>query len=227
VTRRARSLLVASMFDRIAGRYDLMNRLMTGGMDGRWRRLAVEALALRPGDRVLDLGCGTGDLALALLRSGAAQVVGADIAPAMLRLGAGKAPAMAPVLADAQRLPFRDAAFDAAGTAFTVRNVPDLPAALAEVRRLLRPGGRFVVLDLTRPHDSPRARLFRLYTDRLLPLVGAAVSGDRAAYRYLPASVQRFLSAGELRAALLDAGFARASTQRLALGEVTLLIANA
>lgn len=226
------------MFDRIAGRYDLMNRLMTAGLDGRWRRAAVAALGLRPGDRVLDLGCGTGDLAVDLLRAfrgnqavlanvrGIGGVVGVDVAPAMLRRGAAKAAGLAPVLADARRLPFGDRTFDAAGTAFTVRNVPDLPAALREVRRVLRPGGRFAVLDLTRPRPSPATRLFRLYTDRLIPLVGGLVSGDRAAYRYLPASVERFLSAEELRTALEAAGFARVSLRRLAPGEVTLALAN-
>jgi len=226
VTRPARTPQIAAMFDRIAARYDLMNRLMTAGMDGRWRRATVQALGLRPGDRVLDLGSGTGDLAVELLRAGAGRVVGADVAAVMLRRGAAKAQEMAPVLADGQRLPFRDGAFDAAATAFTLRNIPDLPAALAEVRRVLRPGGRFAALDLTRPRPTPAARLFRLYTDRLLPLLGGAVSGDAAAYRYLPASVARFLSAAELRQALLDAGFARASARRLAPGEVTLLLAN-
>jgi len=229
VTRRADTGQIATMFDRIAARYDLVNRLMTAGMDGRWRRETVAALALRPGrqDIVLDLGCGTGDLALGLQSAGARSVVGADPAAAMLKIGVKKAPRLAPVLADAQRLPFRDGAFDAVGTAFTVRNIEALPFALAEVRRVLRPGGRFAILDLTRPRPTLLARLFRLYTGRVLPVLGGLVSGDAAAYRYLPASVERFLSAEELRTALLEAGFARVSTRRLAPGEVSLMLANA
>jgi demethylmenaquinone methyltransferase/2-methoxy-6-polyprenyl-1,4-benzoquinol methylase len=221
----ARVRRVGAMFDRIADRYDLMNRLMTAGLDGRWRRGAVSALGLRAGDRALDLGCGTGDLAAAMRRAGAA-VVGVDVAGAMLRRGVVKEPSLVPVLADARHLPFRDSAFDAVGTAFTVRNVPDLPTALAEVRRVLRPGGRFAVLDLTRPEPSTAARLFRLYTDRMIPLAGGLISGDFAAYRYLAASVRSFVSGQELRAAVLDAGFARVSLRRLAPGEVTLLLAN-
>ena len=212
------------MFNRIAGRYDLMNRLMTGGLDGRWRRMTVAAMRLQPGDRALDLGCGTGDLARDMLSAGAAEVVGVDIAAAMLAVGQRKLPALDAVLADGRQLPFADECFAAAGTAFTARNIPDLGLALHEVWRVLRPGGRLVILDLTRPPASFTARLFRLHTDVMVPRLGALVGGDAAAYRYLPQSVQRFLSAGELRESLLAAGFARAAVRRLAPGEVTVAV---
>jgi demethylmenaquinone methyltransferase/2-methoxy-6-polyprenyl-1,4-benzoquinol methylase len=210
---------VRGMFDRIAGRYDAANRAMSVGIDILWRRKAMGPLleGLAPSARVLDLGAGTLDGALEIhRRSPEAQVVAADFAGQMLRVGRAKpeAAAIATHAADGHHLPYAAGAFDAAFSAFCVRNLRDLPAALAELRRVIRPGGRLVILEFFRPR-KPRLFFDRLYNARLLPLVGWLVSGDREAYRYLPASIERFLSRAEFEDQLRTAGFAEASGEDL------------
>jgi demethylmenaquinone methyltransferase / 2-methoxy-6-polyprenyl-1,4-benzoquinol methylase len=192
------------MFDRIAPVYDMMNRVMTGGLDLRWRRLAAAAV-VAPGDRVLDAACGTGDLALADLRAGAASVTGLDFSPRMLERAGRKAASIAWVEGDLLSLPFADAAFDAATIGFGIRNVSDLELGLRELRRVLRPGGRLAVLEITRPRGVLRP-FFALWFDRLVPKLGRLVPGG-AAYTYLPASVVRFPGAEELAALLRRSGF--------------------
>ena len=196
---------VRSMFDRIAPVYDAMNRLMTGGLDLRWRRLTAAAAVSR-GDRVLDAACGTGDLALADLAAGAAEVVGVDFAPRMLDRARAKSDAVEWVRGDLLALPFADASFDAATIGFGLRNVADLEAGVRELRRVLRPGGRLAVLEITRPRGVLRP-FFSLWFDRLVPAAGKLVPGG-GAYAYLPASVRRFPGAEELAAVLERAGFA-------------------
>jgi demethylmenaquinone methyltransferase/2-methoxy-6-polyprenyl-1,4-benzoquinol methylase len=188
---------VERMFDRIAGPYDAMNRLMTAGLDQRWRALAARESGLRPGGRALDACCGTGDLALALARLAGRDgaVVGVDFSVEMLRRAERKQPPAeaAPVRyvrADAASLPFGSGAFDAATVAFGLRNLPDAEAGLRELRRVVAPGGRVVCLEITQPSRQPLAGFYRLWFDRLVPLLGRAF--DRDAYRYLPASVRRF-----------------------------------
>jgi demethylmenaquinone methyltransferase/2-methoxy-6-polyprenyl-1,4-benzoquinol methylase len=204
---------VRSMFDRIAPVYDAMNRVMTMGLDLRWRRLGARAV-VRPGDSVLDAACGTGDFAVADLRAGAARVVGLDFSPRMLERARRKAPQVEWVEGDLLALPFADAAFDAATVGFGVRNVADLELALRELRRVVRPGGRVAILEITRPR-GPLRPFYSLWFDRVVPLLGKALPGG-AAYSYLPASVRRFPAAGALAALMREAGFAQVRYRLLA-----------
>ena len=194
---------VRGMFDRIAPVYDAMNRVMTAGLDRAWRRLTVEAV-VQPGDRVLDACCGTGDLALAAEREGGA-VTGLDFSPKMLERARRKSETITWVEGDLLELPFEDGSFDAATVGFGVRNVADLEAALAELRRVLRPGGRLAILEITQPRGLLRP-FFSLWFDRIVPLLGKVLPGGRA-YTYLPASVRRFPGAEELVALLERDGF--------------------
>lgn len=224
----ARARAVGAMFDAIAHRYDLLNRLMSVGQDVRWRRLAVAALTDLPPGPLLDLGTGTGDLALALRRGLPGRtVLGLDLSAGMLRVGRAKLAARGVqgvylVRGDGLHLPFADGAFAGAVTAFTLRNVADLGATLREVRRVLRPGGAFACLEITRPRPGPLATLFRLYFQRLVPVAGGLISGRPAAYRYLPDSVERFVGGEELAAALTAAGLREVQMCRFWPGAVTL-----
>jgi demethylmenaquinone methyltransferase/2-methoxy-6-polyprenyl-1,4-benzoquinol methylase len=204
---------VRTMFDRIAPVYDLMNRVMTGGLDLRWRRIAA-ASAVRAGDRVLDAACGTGDLAVADLRAGAASVTGLDFSPRMLERARRKSEAVEWVEGDLLALPFEDGAFDAVTIGFGVRNVSDLGLALRELRRVLRPGGRLAILEITRAR-GPLRPFFSLWFDRIVPLLGRVLPGGRA-YTYLPASVARFPVAEQLADELRAAGFGEVSFRLLA-----------
>jgi demethylmenaquinone methyltransferase/2-methoxy-6-polyprenyl-1,4-benzoquinol methylase len=195
---------VRSMFDRIAPVYDAMNRVMTAGLDLRWRKLAAEAV-VRPGDRVLDAACGTGDFAIADERAGAGAVVGVDFSARMLERARRKAPAIEWRHGDLLELPFPDASFDATTVGFGIRNVSELDRGLQELRRILRPGGRLAVLEITQPRGVI-APFFALWFDRMIPLIGRVVPGGRA-YTYLPASVRRFPGAEELAGRLEGAGF--------------------
>ena len=194
---------VRGMFDRIAPVYDAMNRVMTAGLDRAWRRLTVEAV-VQPGDRVLDACCGTGDLALAAEREGGV-VTGLDFSPKMLERARRKSETITWVEGDLLELPFEDGSFDAATVGFGVRNVADLEAALAELRRVLRPGGRLAILEITQPRGLLRP-FFSLWFDRIVPLLGKVLPGGRA-YTYLPASVRRFPGAEELVSLLERTGF--------------------
>lgn len=220
-----RARQVQQMFDRIVRRYDLLNRLMSFGMDARWRRLAASA-AEPAGARVLDVGTGTGDLAKELMRQGAAHVAGIDFAPAMLRLARSKerngASSMSWLLGDGLRLPFPDETFDAVTNAFLLRNLADLGAGLAEMARVLKPGGRLICLDMTQPPPGPFGALYRLYFTHLLPPLAGAISGDHDAYRYLPDSLKGFPDAPALAALIRDAGLANAGFRLLGGGAVAL-----
>ncbi|HET7686975.1 MAG TPA: ubiquinone/menaquinone biosynthesis methyltransferase [Candidatus Limnocylindria bacterium] len=200
---------VRGMFDRIAPLYDAMNTLMTGGIDGIWRRAAVRAARLRPGMAVLDVACGTGRLAeAASARVGSeGRVVGVDISEGMLSRARARGAAVDFRLADALALPFPAASFDAALIGFGLRNVPDYAAALSEMRRVVRPGGRVVVLEIAEPRGGIGRRLFRTWFRRVVPLLGR-LARQGAAYRYLPASMLAYpppdAVAGLLRAAGLE-----------------------
>jgi demethylmenaquinone methyltransferase/2-methoxy-6-polyprenyl-1,4-benzoquinol methylase len=204
---------VRTMFDRIAPVYDVMNRVMTAGLDVRWRRLAA-ASVVRPGDRVLDAACGTGDLAVADAKAGAGKVTGLDFSEEMLVRARRKAPELEWVRGDLLALPFADATFDAATVGFGVRNVADLELALRELRRVLRPGGGLAILEITQPRGLLRP-FYSLWFDRIVPLLGKALPGG-AAYTYLPASVKRFPDAERLAALMREAGFADVRVRLLA-----------
>ena len=209
---------VRSMFDRIAPVYDLMNRVMTAGLDQRWRRLTVRLVVSR-GDRVLDACCGTGDLAIAARNAGA-EVVGLDFSGAMLERARRKEPAIEWIQGDLLELPFEDGSFDAATVGFGVRNVADLERGLAELRRSLKPGGRVGILEITRPR-GPLRIFYKLWFDALIPLAGKVLPGGKA-YTYLPASVRRFPGPDELADLLRRQGFLEVSYRRLGGGIVAL-----
>ena len=217
---------VRRMFGRIVRRYDLLNGLMSLGMDTRWRRLA--ATAARPaGGLALDLGAGTGDLTLELASRGAAQVVGADFSPEMLAVARTKAAGGASAnvswtLADALRLPFPEETFDCVTNAFLLRNLANLREGLSEMARVLKPGGRLVCLDMTQPPPGPFGALYRLYFNRVMPPLAGMLSGDRHAYSYLPNSLHGFPDAPTLSGLITDAGLVQVQAQRLAGGTVAL-----
>lgn len=193
---------VRAMFDRIAPVYDAMNRLMTAGLDRRWRAEAA-ATVVRPGDRVLDACCGTGDLALACVRAGG-RVTGLDFSERMLERARRKSGEVDWVRGDALALPFEDGSFDAATVGFGVRNLADLERGLAELRRVLRPEGRLAVLEITQPRGR-LAPFYRAWFDTVVPALGKVLPGG-SAYSYLPASVRRFPGPEDLAELLRAAG---------------------
>ena len=219
---------VKDMFMSIAPRYDLLNRLLSAGQDGRWRRRAAGLLS--PGlDRVLDLAAGTGDLGLALLRAQPeARVTAADFVEPMCRRALKKAGGRleACLMADALALPFADSAFDAVTVGFGVRNFADLDAGLAEIARVLRPGGELLVLEFFPSRRAPLRGLFRLYFGRLLPRIGRRVSGDREAYAYLPRSVDDFRTREQFEQALDRAGLCGARRLEFSGGIATAIAAK-
>ena len=222
---------VRDMFGRIVPRYDLMNRLMTGAQDRRWRQITARA-AQPEGARVLDLATGTADLAIELARQGARHVVAADYCAPMLdaarlKLSRDRITNVDLVLADACALPFPSQSFDAITSGFLLRNVVDLPRCLAEMRRVLRPGGRAASLELTPPAPNVLSSLIRLYCRFVVPKIGGLISGDPAAYRYLPASVYPFPEANRLTEMFHDAGFASVTYRRFGLGTVAIHVATA
>ena len=215
---------VRTVFEQIAPRYDLLNHLLSFNVDTLWRRRALRALgwAHAPAGHYLDLCAGTLDVGAQLSRERGFRgfIVGADFAVPMLQAGAGKAPAsvLAPVAADAQQLPLRDASMDGATVAFGIRNVASLDAALREVHRVLVPGGKFVILEFTTPRRRLVRTLYHLYFHRLLPFIGGVISGHRTAYRYLPQSVAHFPAEPELARRMTAAGFDDVHWTSLTLG---------
>jgi demethylmenaquinone methyltransferase/2-methoxy-6-polyprenyl-1,4-benzoquinol methylase len=220
------------MFGGIAGRYDFMNRLMTMGLDRRWRRAAAREAALAPGDRALDVCCGTGDLSFDLVDgcSGCA-VTGLDFTPEMValarekaatRLRRGRPAPLEFVEGDVLDLPFADGEFAAVTVGWGVRNVPDVPRAFAEMTRVTRPGGRVVCLESTVAPEGPGRRFHSVWMGRVVPLAGRIVTGDAAAYAYLPASVEAFPRAEGLARIMFAAGLVNVRFRRFGLGAVTI-----
>jgi demethylmenaquinone methyltransferase/2-methoxy-6-polyprenyl-1,4-benzoquinol methylase len=212
------------MFDRIAPRYDLLNRLLSAGIDQSWRRACVDALELPPGGRVLDLCTGTADVLLEALRRDPNRAgVGLDVSFEMLARGAAKGRAaglgarMLLVAGDAERLPIQKDFFDGASVAFGIRSVSNIPAALAELRRVLRPGAKLAVLEFSMP-DGLFGRVYRAYSTHVLPRVGRLLSGDRDAYTYLPRSIERFPAPTEFERMMSAAGFAEVRHRPLTRG---------
>src|SRR5881398_2182164 len=214
---------VQAMFDRIAGVYDLMNSVMTAGLHHRWRERAADMAALDPGDTALDVATGTGDLAIELSRRVGPQgeVVGSDFSEGMLELARRKAPELSFEHGNALALPYDDDSFDAAGVGFGARNFSDLPQGLREMARVVRPGGRVVILEITTPERPPLSWFFRFWFDRVVPLLGR-FAGDPDAYEYLPSSVRRFPDARALGAAMAAVGLVRVRWVVTAGGIVTI-----
>jgi demethylmenaquinone methyltransferase / 2-methoxy-6-polyprenyl-1,4-benzoquinol methylase len=200
---------VRAMFDRIARVYDLMNSVMTAGLHHRWRERAADLAALAPGGRALDVACGTGDLAIELARrvGPAGNVVGADFSDAMLERAREKSSAVQWEWANALELPYPDGGFEAATVGFGARNFSDLDRGLAEMARVVRPGGRVVVLEITTPQRPPLSTFFSIWFDRVVPALGR-LAGDPDAYAYLPSSVKRFPAPEPLAARMAAAGLA-------------------
>jgi demethylmenaquinone methyltransferase / 2-methoxy-6-polyprenyl-1,4-benzoquinol methylase len=210
------------MFQRIAPHYDLMNRLMTGGQDLAWRKLVIRWAAIPPHGKVLDLGAGTGDLAREALRQEpSCQVIAADFTLQMMLVGKQQPGGIQSWSgADALNLPFPDNTFDALISGFLLRNVVDLPQALSEQYRVLKPGGRLVALDTTRPKPSLFSPFIRFHMRQVIPFLGGLLTGSRDAYVYLPSTSEHFLWAEDLKTKILAAGFERAQFKRLMFGTI-------
>jgi demethylmenaquinone methyltransferase / 2-methoxy-6-polyprenyl-1,4-benzoquinol methylase len=222
LTGKERGEYVQQMFTRIAHRYDLMNRLMTAGQDVEWRRQVIRQAALRPNARLLDLGAGTGDLAReALAQQPETKVVAADFTLEMMRVGNrnGSLPWSA---ADALNLPFEDKTFDAIVSGFLMRNVGNVQQALKEQYRTLKPGGRVVILDTTKPKRNLFSPFIWLHMHVVIPLLGRIISGFGEAYSYLPDSTEGFLSAEELTVRMAAVGFKRINFDRLMFGTIAI-----
>ena len=224
---------IAGMFDAIAPKYDLLNHVLSGGLDRRWRARAIRELGLPPGARVLDLCTGTADLALAAVQNGGnVTVVGVDFAGQMLRLARAKIAALGLgrrirlVRGDGTRIPLSAQSCDAATIGFGIRNVVEPSRALAEIARVLRPGGRLAILEFGQPRLPGLRTLYSWYFRYLLPLVGRTVSKHQSAYSYLPASVGTFPSPAEFSAILAATGFSQVRAVPLSLGIVYLYIAE-
>jgi len=222
LTGTERSKYVQSMFTKIAHRYDLMNRLMTGGQDIRWRKQVIKLARLTPNASLLDLGTGTGDLAReALLQEPQANVTAADFTIEMMRVGK-KSGNLQFSAADALNLPFKDTTFDAIVSGFLMRNVTDIQQALKEQYRALKPGGRIVILDTTRPKKNILSPFIWIHMHFIIPTVGGLLSGERDAYNYLPDTTENFLTAEQLTARMIAAGFKKVDFKRLMFGTIGL-----
>lgn len=216
-----RAAAVREMFDRIAPRYGLVNRVLTFGLDGGWRRAAVASLALPPSSAVLDVGCGPGELCLALA-AGGHRAVGVDLSAGML---AAAPPGLALVQGDGTSLPVRAQAFDGVTSGFALRNVVDHPALYAELARVARPGGRLALLEVAEPGWQPALAVHRFYFRRVVPVVGGALS-DRAAYRYLPDSTSFLPDPDTMAAQLQEAGWTSVRRRLLGMGAAQLVTAT-
>jgi demethylmenaquinone methyltransferase/2-methoxy-6-polyprenyl-1,4-benzoquinol methylase len=225
-TGEERARLVQEMFDRIASRYELLNTLMTAGLHRIWNNKAVEATGLREGGRALDLACGTGSLTRDLAKKTGltGYVLGVDFSREMLRAAQARpAPNVEYRLGDATNLTdVADSLFDAATIAYGARNIPDLDALFSEMARVVRPGGRVVCLEIARPKGRVSATFYRLWFDRVVPRLGALVSGDAWAYSYLPESVKEFVAPGELAEIMERNGLQNVTWRRLSGGIITL-----
>lgn len=221
-----------AMFDRIADRYDLLNRLMSLGLDKRWRRLCVRGLGETPHAKILDVATGTGDLAIEAVRQyPQASVTGIDPSAEMLRIGRAKVSALGLTeqielaQGDAQDIPYQDQSFDAVMIAFGIRNVPDRPRALAEFARVVRPGGTVAVLEISEPRGSIMAPLSRLWVDLVMPTLGGLLSGAHE-YKYLKESMQRFPPPHQFEQLLQNAGLSPLARRSFMFGACHLFLAR-
>ena len=222
LTGAERAKYVQDMFTRIARRYDIMNRLMTGGQDVRWRKRVIELARMNDHVSLLDLGTGTGDLAReALSAFPKAKVVGADFTLEMMRVGRKTSP-LDFSTADALRLPFQDLSFDAVVSGFLMRNVIDLQKALEEQFRVLKSGGRIVILDTTRPKRNILSPFIWLHMHFVIPTLGGLLTGSRDAYRYLPETTEGFVTAEDMAEQMAKAGFQKVGFQRIMFGTIAI-----
>ncbi len=220
LTGSERAKYVQFMFTKIAHRYDLMNRLMTGGQDIRWRKEVIRRAQLIPNASLLDLGTGTGDLAReALLQEPKAKVTAADFTIEMMRVG-NKNGNLEWSAADALTLPFKSEIFDAVVSGFLMRNVTDIQQSLKEQYRTLKPGGRIIILDTTRPKKNILSPFIWIHMHFIIPTVGGLLSGERDAYNYLPDTTENFLTAEQLAARMIAVGFKKVDFKRLMFGTI-------
>jgi demethylmenaquinone methyltransferase/2-methoxy-6-polyprenyl-1,4-benzoquinol methylase len=223
-----RARQIQTMFSRITRRYDLMNRVMTGGRDQAWRRMAARELRLGAGGLVLDLATGTGDLAFAVREAYPdARVVAMDFSETILREGVRKARVrdeqrVAWGVGDALALPFPDATFDGCTNAFLIRNVVNLSLCLREMKRVVKPGGRVVCMEITHPQTPIFKQLFTIYFYKLVPIVGGVIAGDPKAYSYLPNSLTRFPPAEPLKRIMQEAGYRDVRYRLMGLGTMAI-----
>lgn len=234
VPRDRKAAMVRGVFDSVAARYDLMNDLMSAGVHRLWKSVFLDRVNPQPGERLIDVAGGTGDIAEAFVeRAGArpgakdrpqADGIVCDINHAMLAAGAARAVGrrIARVCGDAERLPFPDGAFDACTIAFGIRNVTDRASALAEARRVLRVGGRFACLEFSRPTTDLVSALYDAYSFNVIPRLGEAVANDRESYQYLVESIRRFPSQDAFSAEIAGAGFQRVRSENLSAGVVAM-----
>jgi demethylmenaquinone methyltransferase/2-methoxy-6-polyprenyl-1,4-benzoquinol methylase len=213
------------MFDRVAHRYDLINTVLSGGVDSGWRRRAARETKLSVGGSALDVACGSGRLTAELTRrvGPKGRVVGLDFSAGMLEVARRDYPNLEFIEGDALKLPFDDASFDASTIAFGLRNLADPVRGLSEMRRVVKPGGRAVVLEFVRPPQGPVGMGYRLYLKTLLPMIGGAISGDRTAYRYLSDTIDSYRTPDELGDMAFAAGWSDLSFIDLAMGTVGVL----
>ncbi len=218
---KERAAYVQNMFDRIAGRYNLMNRLMTFGQDLRWRRFVIQQARLNPGDKLLDLATGTGDIAFEALRQiPGVQAVGGDFSLGMMIVGKNLAHGDQVQWSgtDALNLPFPEDTFDALTAGYLMRNVIDIPRAFAEQRRVLKPGGHVVILDTSPPPQNLLRPFIEIHLRYIIPLLGRLISGNPDAYQYLPQSTQKFKTPDELAAVMRAAGFKNVAYKQFMFG---------
>ena len=232
--QQQRAQQIQTMFSRITRRYDLMNRVMTGGMDGAWRKTTASQLNLPSHARVLDLATGTGDLAFAVReRFPDAQVIGADFSETILREGARKSSLRSDAVhytwavGDALSLSYPDATFDACTSAFLIRNVVDLPRCLREMKRVVKPGGQVACMEITHPQTPIFKQLFQLYFYKIVPLIGGIITGDSKAYSYLPNSLIKFPPAEPLKRMMIEAGYKNVYYKLMGLGVMAVHVGTA
>jgi len=213
------------MFDRVARRYDLVNTVLSGGTDSGWRRKAARATGLAAGGSALDIACGSGKLTtvLAKIAGDGGRVVGLDFSPQMLEVARRDNPAIEFIEGDALRLPFEDASFDASTIAFGLRNLADPVRGLREMLRVVKPGGRAVVLEFVRPPKNVFGSAYRIYLRTMLPAIGGVISGQPTAYRYLSSTIDSYRTPEELSAMAVAAGWSGVRFQPLAMGTVGIL----
>jgi len=207
------------MFDDIAHRYDLLNRLLSFRTDVRWRKKAIKLAGIKPGQTVLDLACGTADMMIEMdSRVGDISLIGGDFSYNMLKLGYDKFPSGGFSVSDAHQLPFKDNSFDRITISFGFRNVTDKPKGLKEMHRVLKNGGKLCILEFSQPEGFFFSRLYRLYFTKILPAVGGLISGNKGAYEYLPDSVYKFPKRDVYRQMVLDAGFEKVDFNPMTFG---------